>query len=323
MADPARDGNPERNGRTEIPAGRKDKNGMNKEYSLEENVRHGTKEQPLTTMRFRTGKGTPYPDHFYVERHWHPNVEIIKIKKGSYKAEINLENMDLETGDLCMINSGELHLLEGIGSDTLHDVLIFDPQILSFRYEDEMQETLIRPLLSGQKAFPRVIRRQDAGYAQASPQFEQLIKLGEEKGENWYFQIKLEILRFVLTLHQFHLLNSSAHDLSALEKERIDRYKCVVSLIEENYASALTLNLLAQAARCNPQYLCRSFREIAGISPIQYLIRCRIQQAKHLLKNTTKTVLEISLECGFENVSYFIRQFKKQTGMTPHKFRSS
>lgn len=296
---------------------------MNKEYSLEEHVRHGTKEQPLTVMHFSAGKGTPYPEHFYVERHWHHNVELIRIQKGFYRAEINLETVFLSPGDLCMINSEELHLLEGLGPDTLHDVLIFDPCILPFSYEDEMQQTLILPFLSRQKVLPRVVRRNDPGYQELLLQFDRFMELGNQTEEDWYLKLKLEILRYLILLKEHQMFLLGADTLSAAEKERIDRYKCVISFMEENYASELTLDMLSVAAGCNPQYLCRFFKEIAGCSPIQYLIRYRIQQAKHLMTHTTKTILEISLECGFNNFSYFIRQFKKQTGQTPGEFRNS
>ncbi len=46
------------------------------------------------------------------------------------------------------------------------------------------------------------------------------------------------------------------------------------------------------------------------MSPIQYLIAYRVEWAKEMLEDTTKYVMEICLECGFENVSYFIRRFK-------------
>ncbi len=46
------------------------------------------------------------------------------------------------------------------------------------------------------------------------------------------------------------------------------------------------------------------------MSPIQYLIAYRVEWAKEMLEDTTKSVMEICLECGFENVSYFIRRFK-------------
>lgn len=57
------------------------------------------------------------------------------------------------------------------------------------------------------------------------------------------------------------------------------------------------------------------------MSPIQYLIAYRVEWAKEMLEDTTKYVMEICLECGFENVSYFIRRFKRVTGMTPGEWR--
>ena len=45
------------------------------------------------------------------------------------------------------------------------------------------------------------------------------------------------------------------------------------------------------------------------------------EQACEMLRDTTKSVLEISLDCGFENVSYFIRKFKELKGSTPQKYR--
>ena len=75
--------------------------------------------------------------------------------------------------------------------------------------------------------------------------------------------------------------------LNAAEKEKIDRYKRVVTYVQKHFAHKVTLEELAREARCNPQYLCHFFKEIAEISPIQYLIMYRIERAKVLLKETT------------------------------------
>ena len=53
--------------------------------SLKEVHTHGTKEQPMTGIHFKCGYDTIYPDHFFVDRHWHRTVEIILIIKGSYE----------------------------------------------------------------------------------------------------------------------------------------------------------------------------------------------------------------------------------------------
>ena len=109
--------------------------------------------------------------------------------------------------------------------------------------------------------------------------------------------------------------------LSAAEKEKIDRYKRIVTYVQEHFAEKVTLDDMAGQVQCNPQYLCHFFKEIAGVPPIQYLISHRLERAREMLRDTTKPVLEISLDCGFDNVSYFIRQFKKEEGVTPREYR--
>lgn len=294
---------------------------MNKEHSLEEDVRHGTQERPLTAIHFTTGPGTVYPEYFYVQRHWHHNIEILKVLKGSYTVELNLENYVLAEGDICIINSGELHEIKGIGADTVHDVVIFNPHILEFTYQDEFQQALIAPLIAHTYSLPHMIHPEDAVYAEMSSLFKQMMWISMEEKEGWYFRVKLLLLEFLNILNLNHRVQVLASVQSAPEKERIDRYKRIVSYIEEHFMEKVTLEHLAEAAQCNPQYLCHFFKEIAGVSPIQYLISHRIGKAQEMLTNTTKSVLEVSLDCGFENVSYFIRQFKRSVGATPREYR--
>src|SRR5699024_10440270 len=71
---------------------------MNEKQSLKENTQHGTSGQPVTAIHFTTGAGTFYPDHFFVERHWHYPVEILKITKGTFTVEINLEHIPFMQG---------------------------------------------------------------------------------------------------------------------------------------------------------------------------------------------------------------------------------
>ena len=59
-------------------------------------------------------RGPFIPIIFFVERHWHYPVEILKITKGTFTVEINLETYTLHAGDICFINSEELHRLEGL-----------------------------------------------------------------------------------------------------------------------------------------------------------------------------------------------------------------
>jgi AraC-like DNA-binding protein/mannose-6-phosphate isomerase-like protein (cupin superfamily) len=292
---------------------------MNKPNSLEEDTRHGTKECPIFVMSFLTGKGTFYPEGFFIERHWHHSIEILYIKKGNYRIELNMETLLLEEGDICIVNSGVLHEIEGLQRLTQHNVIVFDPCILAFSYEDEFQKQLIKPLLLHQTALPQLLRPGESGYDKMLESYKEIVRLISE--ERWYLHTKLEILKMIEILEDNQKILWLSNTENAKEKEKIDIYKKIVSYMEANYMEKITLQELAEQISCNKQTLCLLFQEIAAVSPIQYLIGYRINQAKKMLTDSTRTILETSMDCGFENVSYFIRQFKRRTGMTPTEYR--
>jgi AraC family transcriptional regulator len=68
-------------------------------------------------------------------------------------------------------------------------------------------------------------------------------------------------------------------------------------------------------------HFCRVFKRHLGISPLQFFIRMRVERAKELLKNRALSVSMVALEVGFNDISNFIKHFKKVTGITPSAFR--
>lgn len=294
---------------------------MYPDLSLKENVIHGTPQNPIQALHFTTGEGTPYPDYFFVDRHWHNYVEILFIARGTYHLEINLEDHILSEGDICILNSEELHQITGKCFDTIHDVLLFNPQILDFSYADEWEERFIAPFLSQAVIFQNILHPADSGYSDIRPLILRLMDMALRKEEGWYIRCKLLLLELFALMTRHHLLLSSKDALSATDARKIDRYKTIISYIEEHYREPISLKQLADMIPCNSQYLCRFFREISGMSPIRYLISCRLEKACTLLLHTSQPVTEIALDCGFENISYFIRQFKADKGCTPKEYR--
>ncbi len=290
--------------------------------TLKENVAHGTPGQPMAAIHFQAGEGTRYPDHFFVQRHWHNSIEFLRIVKGTFKAEINLDEYLLEPGDICIISSGEIHQLTGCVRESIHDVFIFDPRLLSFTYRDQLEEDLLEPWSVHNLCFPHIIRPTDPEYDIYNRHITRLIQLGLSREEHWYFQCKILLLEFLYQVWRQGLLQDQAMSgLSAGDLEQIHRYKRIVSYIEENYMKKITLKDLADTAGCSSQYICRFFKKLSGDTPIQYLVTFRVHKAAALLTETTKTVLEICLDCGFENISYFIRTFSRIMGDTPGQYR--
>lgn len=296
---------------------------MYPDLSLKENVTHGTPKNPIHGMHFTAGEDTPYHGCFFVERHWHNYVEILLVTKGQYVVEINLENHLLNEGDICILNSGDLHQITGQRPDAVHDVVLFDPQILDFSYADEWEERYIAPFLSQALILQNILLSKDEGHAEILGTVKDLMKKALLTGPGWYVECKLLLLKLFHLMTRYRMLLPSKEVLSPADARKIGRYKTIVSYIEEHYKEPVSLEQLADAVPCNSQYLCRSFREIAGASPIQYLISYRLDRACELLRCTARPVTDIALECGFENISYFIRKFKAVKGYTPKEYRES
>lgn len=94
-----------------------------------------------------------------------------------------------------------------------------------------------------------------------------------------------------------------------------------VRYVNRHYQNKLTLNEIAESLHVNPAYLSTLFRQEMGIRFSEYLCAKRIREARHLLAESNYSMTEIALRCGFEDQSYFTRQFKKSEGATPTRYR--
>lgn len=97
--------------------------------------------------------------------------------------------------------------------------------------------------------------------------------------------------------------------------------KGTTDYVGDHLAEDLRLEDLAREANLSPYHFARLFKLSTGLSPHQYVIERRVEEAKVLLRGTDLTVGEIALAVGFVNQSHFARQFKRLTGATPSAFR--
>ena len=82
----------------------------------------------------------------------------------------------------------------------------------------------------------------------------------------------------------------------------------------------IRLEDMASLAGMNPNYFCGLFKSFTGQSPLSYLNYYRIECASEMLAARDITIPEAAEQCGFRDVGYFTRCFKKQKGMTPSKY---
>lgn len=99
--------------------------------------------------------------------------------------------------------------------------------------------------------------------------------------------------------------------------------KDTMTYIQEHYKEKITLKILGDALQKNPYYIQRSFRAVKGTTPLKYLHKLRIEEAKQLLFNPALSIIEIALEVGYNDSSQFSVKFKENQGVSPTKYRNS
>lgn len=91
--------------------------------------------------------------------------------------------------------------------------------------------------------------------------------------------------------------------------------------IEKNYAKEISLNVIAKASGLTPTYFSALFKKETGETLSNYIIRYRLDIAKHLLRETGLSISEIASSVGYPDIKYFSRLFKKYMNITPTEFR--
>lgn len=91
--------------------------------------------------------------------------------------------------------------------------------------------------------------------------------------------------------------------------------------IQEHYREDLSLSDLASHVNVSVYYLSHIFKEKIGISPMKYVINCRMERAKKMLTNSTDSISTIAMEVGYDNSNYFSMLFKKTIGQSPLQYR--
>lgn len=123
-------------------------------------------------------------------------------------------------------------------------------------------------------------------------------------------------------LPEYQLHNRLAAKNGSIRKDLHGRLKNAVSFMRKNLSENMTLKQMAEVSNLSPYHFLRNFKSAYGKTPFQYLKDLRLKQACKLLRNKEKSVGTVMSECGFENLSSFIRLFKKNLGVTPMGYRT-
>jgi AraC family transcriptional regulator len=133
--------------------------------------------------------------------------------------------------------------------------------------------------------------------------------------------VMCEELVIQLAANAIQIAQRAAPARAAAKPSSLARVTRVVRMIDNEPSMPHDLRSLAQIARLSPYHLLRTFEELTGTTPHQYLLRARLRRAAIRLRTESARVLDIGLACGFGDISNFNRSFRAEFGMSPRAYR--
>ncbi|MFD0670960.1 helix-turn-helix domain-containing protein [Cohnella sp. GCM10027633] len=126
----------------------------------------------------------------------------------------------------------------------------------------------------------------------------------------------------LLRLISYYVERANGAGLRIARSEAGEQLRSVLAYIDEHVRESITIASMADLIHVHPNYFIRLFKKHLGVSPIQYVNRKRIEEAKWLLASSDLPLYEIGPRIGIPDVSYLSKLFKAATGFSPSAYRS-
>lgn len=254
-----------------------------------------------------------YPGH-----HWHKELEIIYIQKGTLKFGVEKEVIELEEGEFYLINSGDVHFFLS-SPNSLRIAIQFDFSMISSSIlPQDDHDTMMR--LFNRIPKSSVMWRQD----DKDKVVELIQKMSHEmilKQVGYELAIKARLLDLFLFILREIPKEENTNPNLEIKVYYLNKIKSVYEYVEKNYIEQISLNDVAEHVGFAPTYFSKFFKKHAGITFLTHLNQFRIGKAQWLLYNEDLSISEISNRVGFSNIKTFNRLFKSQLGVSPSQFK--
>ena len=262
---------------------------------------------------------TPMQSGTIVKPHIHPSLEFIYVKSGIFEISVdNVHTFTAHEGDMLIFRANTIHtILNASEERSLYYVLKVSPTIVfnTFACEDQ-----------GKYAFPFLQKRKDDVICiLGSDMADELVRLWREmiyeyehRSDSFYLAQRINASRLLLYLLRSRLApRASEAPASEISERSVEQIYGVVDFINNNFSSDITPIDCAEMLHISYGYFAKLFKAVVGKTFKEYLCDVRMSHAHNLLTSSNDSVTEIASMCGYDNLSYFVAEYKKTFGKTP------
>ena len=253
------------------------------------------------------------------ECHFHEHYELYYLVSGERQYFIQDRSYRVQAGDLVLVNSNQIHKAFHCADDahTSHERILVEISSGVFEaFGNFFPDIDFRSFFAEHFGVFHLDKDERREVERLLYSMTQEMKKGEV-GASALVRMKLMELLTLLVRMQ----NNTMQEDAAPEDPKRQKVQEVARFLSENYSAPLQLEEIASCAYVNKYYLCHIFKEVTGLTLREYLNLCRIRQAQKLLRESSRSVTEISEEIGYDSVNYFGKVFKEYMGITPLQYR--
>lgn len=274
-------------------------------------IERGSKDFPIGF--YHLDKNHP---KYIMQHHWHKELEIIRVISGTLTVFLNNIEIVMSPNDIVFVNPEIVH--GAIPNNCVYECIVFDPEMTLIC--TDVGKRIASGLVSHTLFIYHRIKSENASlFTVAGKLFEAF------NAEDIGYQLKAVSLIYELfsVIYKEQLFSDNSSYSNFLKDKNLIKLKRAIEYMRKNYKNQISLEELSEAVDISPKYFCVIFKAMTGMTSFEYLNAYRIEKAAKALISTDMCITDIAYSCGFNDLSYFIKTFKKYKNTTPKMFRNS
>lgn len=254
--------------------------------------------------------------------HYHDEMEIIYFKEGGVIYEIDEIPHKVDDESILFFPSKCKHRATVYNYEKHIDyIFIFSLSIIDSSSYDFCSNKFISPIINNEVNFPFSIKKDAVFFEDLKTSLLKIYELNNKKDFAYELEIKSEFFKFFTILYKNNAIFPKELDNKSLDKK--ERLKKIFSFIHDNYYKDISRKDIIKTLDIGEAQFTRFFKEVSGSTFTEYLNSYRIVKSAYLLIYTKKPITDIAYEIGFQDLSYYIKVFNKQMGVSPNQYRKN
>ena len=250
--------------------------------------------------------------------HWHPEIEITYVQKGTMCYKVNHMVYHLKEGDIVFNNSGALHsgTMEN-QKDCAYIPVTFDSRLIYGFFQSTVNSKYVDPVIQDSILPAICIDQSEPWHKPFREYLLRIIDLDEKKPDFYELDITICLQSMWRLLLEHITYEPQASRENSLEYDRI---KKILSYIEENYQNKITLNDIAGHIHLCESECTRLFKRHMNTTLFAFLQEYRIERSLEFLQDD-QPVSAVADKAGFSDPNYYSKVFAKIKGCSPREYR--